>query len=124
MRIAKSVGFLLASLLWFGTAFAQGRELRGKVTEAGTGVPLGQAQIQIKGTTVGGISRDDGGFTVAGAPSGAVTLVVRRIGYKQVEVAVAADKNDVQIALEHDVLHLEQTIITGQATVVKKENVA
>ena len=85
---------------------------------------MGSAQIQIRGTTLGTLSRPEGGFTIAGAPAGALTLVVRRIGYKQAEHAVGASDNDVQIALEHDVLHLEQTVITGQATVVKKENVA
>jgi len=70
-------------MLWAGTAAAQGRQIKGHVTEAGTGTPRGQVQIQVKGTTIGTISRDDGDFTVAGAPAQALTLVIRRIGYKQ-----------------------------------------
>src|SRR5580700_1824860 len=100
MRKGVMLGVGVASLLWVGTAAAQGRQLKGHVTEAGTETPLGQVQIQIKGTTLGAISRDDGDFTIAGAPDGAVTLVVRRIGYKQIEHAVPADANNVQLALE------------------------
>src|SRR5580658_2729054 len=120
MRICVVVGTIAGSMLLAGTVAAQGggREVTGRVTQAGTGTPLGQSQVQVKGTTLGAISRDDGTFVIAGAPAQALTLVVRRIGYKQTEHAVGANENNVQISLETDVLHLEQTVITGQATVV------
>src|SRR5580698_3357815 len=100
MRNRVLLGLCAANMLWVGTAIAQGRQLKGHVAEAGTGTPLGQVQVQVKGTPIGAISRDDGDFTIAGAPDGAVTLVVRRIGYKQIEHAVPADQNSVQFSLE------------------------
>jgi TonB-dependent starch-binding outer membrane protein SusC len=105
-------------------AAIQSRDVHGHVTDAANGQSLTAVQVQIKGTTLGAITRDDGAFTITGVPTGLTTLVVRRIGYKQTEVPVAADADHIEIALQHDVLQLEQTVITGQATVVKKENVA
>ena len=88
--------FALAALCASSGAHAQTRTVTGKVVEAGSNAPIGSAQIQVKGTTTGTLARDDGTFTIA-APTQAITLTVRRIGFPPQDVQVAATQNDVTI---------------------------
>lgn len=105
------------------TAAAAQRPLRGTVDDADTGSPIASAQVLVRGSTTGTVTDDDGSFTLT-VPEGAITLDVRRIGYKPATVAVAADQQDVQVHLEADVLMLNQEIITGQATSISRANSA
>jgi TonB-dependent starch-binding outer membrane protein SusC len=104
-------------------AQAPTRALTGSVVEVGTDAPIGAAQIQVRGTTTGTISRDDGTFSLR-VPSGDVTLLVRRIGYPVTEVRVAADQGTVRVAMRKDALQLDQVVITGQASAVSRRNLA
>ncbi len=58
------------------------RQLTGTVVEEGSNSPIPSAQIQVRGTTAGALSRADGSFTVL-IPQGEVVLVVRRLGYRR-----------------------------------------
>ncbi|HEV2751903.1 MAG TPA: SusC/RagA family TonB-linked outer membrane protein [Gemmatimonadales bacterium] len=106
-----------------GLGAAQGRTITGHVFDAVTSAPLSRAQITLKGTETGTLSKDDGSFAVA-APVGDVTLVVHLIGYKRREVVAPAGQENVAIDLERDVLKLEAVIITGQATGQERRNLA
>ncbi|MBK8249801.1 MAG: SusC/RagA family TonB-linked outer membrane protein [Gemmatimonadetes bacterium] len=113
---------LLAILgLASSTAMAQGRQVTGKVTEEGSGAPIPSAQIQVRGSTTGGLTREDGTFAVR-VPAGEVVLVVRRLGYPPVEARVAADQSDIAIVMRKDALKLDQVVITGQATGISRRN--
>ena len=115
----------LFSFATAGAAAAQGaqRQIRGSVDDAETGQAIASAQIQVRGTTIGTLTDADGKFAVR-VPEGAVTLDVRRIGYKQATVAVAADQQEVAVHLTADVLRLNTEIITGQATSISRLNAA
>src|SRR5919112_4185490 len=93
MRITwlSALAMTAVSLLASTSALAQTRTVTGKVIEAGNGAPIGSAQIQIKGTTTGTLARDDGTFTII-APTQAITLNVKRIGFPPQDVAVAANQ--------------------------------
>ena len=117
IAVCISLGVTAAS------AGAQNRQITGSVIEEGTNAPIGAAQIQVRGTTLGVLSRDDGTFTVQ-APPRDVVLVVRRIGYPPVEQTVAAATNSVRIVMRRDPLKLEQVVISGQATGISRRNLA
>ena len=123
LRIA--VGLLLLQLPALASARAQvaTRVLTGRVTDAETGQGLPAVAVIIKGTLLGTHTGDDGRYSLPTSP-GALTLSFRRIGYIQVDRPVNADENPVDIALKHDVLKLTETIVTGQATGVSRENAA
>lgn len=55
--------------------------IAGRVLDADNGQPVAAAQVTIAGTSLGRATGDDGRFTLANVPSGALTLQVRRIGY-------------------------------------------
>ena len=114
---------LLGLALGSAPAQAQTRQVTGKVTEEGTGAPLAAAQIHVKGTAIGTATLDDGTFTLQ-VPTRDVVLEIRRIGYPPVERTVAAGSSTLLVTLKHDVLKLEEVIITGQATGVSRRNLA
>src|SRR5690349_6455432 len=105
-----------------GVALAQ-RSVHGTVKDAQTGAPIAAAQVSVRGTKVWASTSSDGQFSL-GAPAGALTLDVRRIGFVSAGVPVAADQNDVEITLRATALELSEVIVTGQGTGVSRRNLA
>jgi TonB-dependent starch-binding outer membrane protein SusC len=114
---------LALTVLATTTAIAQTRTVTGKVVEVGNNAPIGSAQIQIKGTTTGTLARDDGTFTIV-APTTAITLTVRRIGFPPQDVPVAANQDNITITMARDPLKLEEIVVTGLATGMSRRNLA
>lgn len=105
------------------TAALAQRPLRGTVTDIDAGTPVASVRITVRGTGIGTYSASDGTFSL-NAPEGAITLDVRRIGYRPDSVAVAAGQSEVTIRLKADVMQLSEQVITGQATTVARANLA
>ncbi len=95
------------------------RTISGRVTSALTGDPVLGASVSVVGTSIIAVTSDRGEFSLS-APDGAVTLLIRGIGYKRRTVNVPADQNTVDVRLEPDVFNLEAVVVTGQATGVEK----
>ncbi len=108
-----------------GQAVAQAqdasRQLTGTVVEEGSNAPIPSAHVQVRGSTVGALSRADGTFTVS-VPAGEVVLVVRRLGYPPVTTTAASTATTVRIVMRKDALKLDQVVITGQATGISRRN--
>ena len=116
---------LMASLALTTTVLAaQTRTITGKVLEAGSRAPITAAQLLVQGTSTGALTRDDGAFTLVGAPSRDVILIVRRLGYPMTLVPVSANTGSVEIVLKRDVLNLDQVVVTGQASGISRRNLA
>src|ERR1041384_5922398 len=64
------------------------------------------------------------GRTLSGVPAGAVTLLVRAVGYRRREVPVDPGTTSVAVALSKDVFHMEEIVVTGQATGIERRNLA
>jgi TonB-linked SusC/RagA family outer membrane protein len=101
---------------------AQQRRIAGRVT-GNSGEPLAAATVSIVGTRLGGMTGEDGRYTI-NAPDGAVQLLVRRLGYRQRTVPVAPTQETADVSLDRDVLQLAEQVITGQATSVARQNAA
>jgi len=113
---------LLAGTLFSSEAYAQQRRITGKVTATG-GEALANAAVNVVGTAIGTYTTEDGSFALL-VPSGDLTLLARRVGFKRAEVKVRADQDNVSIALDRDVLQLEEQVVTGVATAVSSVNAA
>jgi TonB-linked SusC/RagA family outer membrane protein len=89
----------------------QQQQITGKITDATTGEALPGVTVLVKGTTVGGLSGVDGGYSV-NVPAGATTLVISFIGYKTQEVEIGENKI-VNVALVEEVTALEEVVVIG-----------
>ncbi|HKE88961.1 MAG TPA: SusC/RagA family TonB-linked outer membrane protein [Gemmatimonadales bacterium] len=114
-------------LLAFGAgtrdAWAQARVVSGKVTSAQTNQPINGATVSVVGTPIVAVTDDKGGYSL-GAPEGAITVLVRSVGFKRRQVAVAGDQGSADVALDQDIFNLEAVVVTGQATAVERRNLA
>ncbi len=121
--LALMAGGALGAASTAAPAAAQGgsRQITGTVVEEGSNAPIASAQLQVRGTTTGGLTREDGTFTLR-VPAGDVVLVVRRLGYPPVEATVPANESTVRIVMRKDALKLDQVVITGQATGISRRN--
>src|SRR5688572_18641186 len=107
--------FLL--LLTTGLALAQST-VKGKVTDARTGEGVAGANVIVKGTTQGTITDANGDFSLD-VPANS-TLQFSFIGYISEEMAVTGETVDIQ--LSEDITSLEEVVISGLASTVKRSN--
>ena len=118
--------FMLVGTLWLlaggSPAAAQQRQVTGTVTGANQ-APLAGAAVTIAGTRRGTVTDVQGRFTLA-VPEGEARLSVGLLGYTTQQVTVPAGQSAVTVRLQQDVLNLEGLVVTGQATTVRRQNVA
>lgn len=107
--------FLL--LVTTGMTLAQ-TTVKGKVTDARTGEGVVGANVIIKGSAQGTITDVNGDFSLE-VPANS-TLQVSFIGYISEEIAVTGETVDVQ--LSEDITSLEEVVISGLASTVKRSN--
>lgn len=74
---------------------AQTGKVSGIITDAATGQPIDNAQVELQGTQFRALSQANGRYFLISVPPGTYTLAVRRIGYRSVEVAGVAAQIDV-----------------------------
>ncbi|MES2850389.1 MAG: SusC/RagA family TonB-linked outer membrane protein, partial [Bacteroidota bacterium] len=100
---------------------AQEKNISGKVVDA-YGSPLQSVTVSVKQSNIATVTDADGKFKLA-IPSNAV-LVVSASGYKTQNITAADAQNDLQIKLVVDVARLDEVVVTGLATNVKRRNLA
>lgn len=100
--------------------FAQSKVLTGIVT-TDKNAPVQGATITVKNSSIAAASDVNGRFTLT-VPDGAV-LIVNALGYKT-ETVTAYDQANLQIKLTGDVANLDEVVVTGLSTFVKRRNLA
>jgi TonB-linked outer membrane protein, SusC/RagA family len=110
----------IVTLLQLTTTRAQDNapKLSGKVTD-NKGQPLAGATVQVKGTTTGASTDNNGLFSLA-VPASANTLIVSFSGYKTREID-RGNTSFIEIALEQADRSLEQVVVVGYGTVKKSD---
>lgn len=103
-----------------GTVAAQTQTLTGKVTDA-SGTPLPGVSVLVRGTNQGATTDADGNFRVS-APANA-RLGFSFIGFLSREVAVG-NQTTLNVTLSEDTRQLEEVVVSGLATTVKRSNLA
>ena len=90
--------------------------VQGRVTDAGNGQPLANAQVRVEGTLLGALSDASGQFSVPNVPSGRRIVVARRIGYaemrREVDVAAGASAT-ADFAMSEAATTLGEVVVTG-----------
>lgn len=110
--------FMLALLCSAHSGWAQSRTVSGKITSSEDGFPIPGVNIIVKGTNTGAVSNVDGQYTIA-VDENAV-LVFSSIGYATQEVSVGG-RSVIDLAMEVDVQSLEEIVVVGYGSQLKKE---
>ncbi len=101
---------------------AQNQTVSGKVTDAAAGNALANASVAINNTNQGTITNTTGEFSLS-APGNA-TITISSTGYKSQTIKIADISGPLTIKLEQDVANLDEVVVTGLTTTVKRRNLA
>jgi TonB-dependent starch-binding outer membrane protein SusC len=122
MALALTVGLAASA----SAVDAQTGQVIGQVRDAGSGQPLGEAQVHIPAEGLGVLSRADGRFLLLNVPVGTYQLRAERIGYAASvqEITVTADQaTQVDFNLESQALGLDEIVVTGTAGASRRREV-
>ena len=114
------VGILLI-LLFPCYLLAQGKTVTGRITDA-RGNPLSSVSIVIKNNNHGTVTDADGKFKLD-VPANSI-IVISYAGFKSQTMQAESLPGDAQIRLEEDFTKLDEVVVTGLATTVKRRNLA
>jgi TonB-dependent starch-binding outer membrane protein SusC len=121
MHLIKSS--LLVLLCMCSTlALSAQQNISGKIKDAVNGRPIPGVTIRIPNTSKGTISDAGGSFTLD-VPPGTPALLVSYTGYKTTTVKLTGT-TVLNITLEEDFARLDEVVVTGLATNVKRSNLA
>ncbi|MGM5468931.1 SusC/RagA family TonB-linked outer membrane protein [Flavobacteriaceae bacterium LMO-SS05] len=116
-----SLKLLLLSLVFLPLmAFSQ--QITGSITDGGTSQPLAGANIIIKGTSTGTTSDFDGNFSL-NVNSFPVTVVISSLGFETIEQTFT-QSGTVSITLQESATALDEVVISGLASSIKRSNAA
>ncbi len=113
---------LITSLLcWItGIAWAQNRQVTGRVLNNETGEMLVGASVTVKGASKGAVTDAKGNFSISVPSKGSTTLVITTIGYVTQEIVVT-NQSGILVKLVSDAKALDDVVVVGYGSVRKKD---
>ena len=112
-------GWILITILPVSLV-AQNKSFTGQVIERNN-LPVSGATIAVKNSNQAVSSDVNGKFSIS-VPQSAV-LIITAAGYKT-QTIKAADGSDLQVKLSEDIARLDEVVVTGLSTSVKRRNLA
>ncbi|MGV3459264.1 MAG: SusC/RagA family TonB-linked outer membrane protein [Flavobacterium sp.] len=109
---------LIAFMLFSSICFAQNIEVRGKVNEAASGMPIPGVTVAVKNSQLGTVTDIDGNFMLS-VPSGSV-LVFSTIGFQTYEESITESRT-LTISLQEDTQKLDEVVVIGYGTQRRRE---
>jgi TonB-linked SusC/RagA family outer membrane protein len=98
--------------------------ITGTVLDAKTREPVIGANVVVQNTTKGTLTDFDGKFSYTTDGNQDFNLVITYLGYLSQTVRASASQNSFEIILQEDVTNLEEVIVTGLASSIKRSNLA
>ena len=111
---------LAAMLLLTAPAMAQ-YMVKGSVKDA-LGEPLIGVSILVKGTTTGTVTDFDGNYELNVPDGGEQVAVFSYTGFKTEELTIGPSTGQLDVVLEEDIARLDEVVVTGLASGVKRSN--
>lgn len=125
MKRKRLLFLSICTLLFFTNYKLQAQyKITGSITDERTNETLMFANIIIQNASKGTVTDLDGKFTLDIEDNSEVTLVVSSIGYLSQIVKAGPSNNVLNIKLREDATNLEEVVITGLASSVKRSNLA
>lgn len=118
----KSILLVCFVFLFSQAAVAQ-FTVNGTITDATSGEPLIGVNVFHQQSQSGTTTNIDGMFSLE-LPGQSATLRISYIGYISQNIEVSASNNEIEIELRPDVANLEEVVVTGLASTVKRSNLA
>lgn len=109
--LRRLIPLLAFQAIAFG-ALAQ-TTISGKVTDAASGDPLPGVNIVVKGTVLGTVTGNDGGFSLKVNSSPPLTLSITYVGFKSQDVDVTESASALDIKLEEETSALTEIVVKG-----------
>ncbi|WPQ61097.1 SusC/RagA family TonB-linked outer membrane protein [Chitinophaga sancti] len=122
MLLQKFSLLLLLCLCATYALFAQ-QNVTGQIRDAKTGQAVPGVTIRVTNTSRGSMTDASGKFSIA-VPAGASTLVISYTGYKTQTIRLTNNQAILNLTLEEDLAHLDEVVVTGAATSIKRSNLA
>ena len=119
---------LVTTAMLFAAASAHAQAtatITGRVI-AESGQPLGAAQVRLVNTTLGGLTADNGRYTLGNLPVGQYRVRAQMLGHRPVEVSVtlvAGQTVTQDFTLRKQVLELDAVVVTGTAGAARQREV-
>jgi TonB-linked SusC/RagA family outer membrane protein len=104
-------------MLFSNVAWAQGKQVSGRVTDAKDGAALPGVTVKAKGAASSTITGNDGTFTLT-VPESTTILIFSFVGYAEREVPISADMN---ITLSVADKTMAEVVVVGYGTKIKRE---
>ncbi len=114
---------LLVVLLLLSQAAVAQFTVQGTVSDAKTGEPLYGVNIFNEASERGTTSNTDGEFSLE-LPGESATLRISYVGYQEQNIEVSPGNNQLTIQLEPNVANLDEVVVTGLASSIKRSNLA
>ncbi|GAB2958616.1 TonB-dependent receptor [Hymenobacter coalescens] len=115
-------GLLLTAMALAQPATAQNREVSGRVTDAASGEALPGVTVLAKGTSIGATTNANGAYSIS-VPASATTLQFSYVGYRTLDRPID-NSGTVNVSLSADTRQLDEVVVSGLATNVKRSNLA
>jgi TonB-linked SusC/RagA family outer membrane protein len=115
LKISRWLLIVLTSVFTYGNLYAQTQTIRGIVLDEAN-QPLPGVSVQIKGTTIGAVTGNEGRFTISAAEG--QVLTIKYIGFGTQEITIGKELN-LSIQLKNDSRALSEVVVTAYG--VKKE---
>jgi TonB-linked SusC/RagA family outer membrane protein len=112
---------LLLCFLGFSNAVLAQFTATGKVTDE-KNESLPGVSVVVKGTSNGTVTDIDGNFSLKIA-SNSATLAFSYVGYASKDVSVTSSSSTINVTLEESSARLEEVVVTGLASTIKRANV-
>lgn len=112
---------VLCFLILPGWLLAQEKTISGKITDV-TLTPLSGVNILISKSNKGTVTDGDGKFSLV-APANA-KLIISTTGYKTQTIVIDAGTTNLQLKMLEDFAKLDEVVVTGLATNVKRSNLS
>ena len=114
---------ILCALLGGPTLATAQTTVEGTVIDAEDESPLPGVNVRVQNTQIGALTDADGQFTIE-LPEGRRTLVFSFVGFSTQEVTVAEGETTIEVAMESDIVGLDEVVVTGLASSVSRQNLA
>lgn len=117
----RKVLMLTTMLCWLASmAWAQTRQVTGRVLNDENGAILAGASVSVKGQSKGAITDADGKFSISIPTKGTTVLVISSVGFAGQEITVT-NQTSLLVRMVSETKALDDVVVIGYGTVKKKD---